>query len=192
MAGAAAFVDPATLSEFVNFVRTKGEELKARAVVSIVPKAKVAFPQVRLAAGVAGPRFAACKPMAAYTRGLAQHPADRARHAPHVNAQTWAASALWPYAREQDGVFVQLQAVCPSSAAPGTSVGGKPAKGGAKAAKRQDAGKPADQGQPGGATVQLAKLWFVRLGERMEGGGFKTRNPHELPHDLSLLPSLLR
>lgn len=34
------------LSNFVNFLRSKSEELKARAVVSIVPKAKVAFPQV--------------------------------------------------------------------------------------------------------------------------------------------------
>lgn len=44
--GTQAFSDPATLSEFINFVRTKGEELSARAVVSIVPKSKVAFPQV--------------------------------------------------------------------------------------------------------------------------------------------------
>lgn len=46
VAGAAAFDDPAMLSNFVNFLRSKSEELKARAVVSIVPKAKVAFPQV--------------------------------------------------------------------------------------------------------------------------------------------------
>jgi hypothetical protein len=45
--GTQAFVDPATLSEFVNFVRQKGDELKARALISIVPKSAVAFPQVR-------------------------------------------------------------------------------------------------------------------------------------------------
>lgn len=44
-----AFTDPAALAEFVGFVRTKGEELQARAAVCIVPKAKVAFPQVCLA-----------------------------------------------------------------------------------------------------------------------------------------------
>ena len=46
--GANAFADPATLSDFVNFCRHKGEELGARAVISIVPKAQVAFPQVSL------------------------------------------------------------------------------------------------------------------------------------------------
>lgn len=44
--GKGAFGDPAGLADFVNFVRGKGAELKARAVVSIVPKAQVAFPQV--------------------------------------------------------------------------------------------------------------------------------------------------
>jgi hypothetical protein len=44
--GAKAFTDPAMLAEFVNFVRQKGEELKASAVISVVPKSKVAFPQV--------------------------------------------------------------------------------------------------------------------------------------------------
>jgi hypothetical protein len=44
--GKGAFADPAALADFVNFLRRKGEELAARAVVSIVPKAAVAFPQV--------------------------------------------------------------------------------------------------------------------------------------------------
>jgi hypothetical protein len=45
--GSQAFENPATLAEFVNFVRQKGGQLGARAVVSVVPKSKVAFPQVR-------------------------------------------------------------------------------------------------------------------------------------------------
>jgi hypothetical protein len=189
VAGAAAFADPATLSEFVNFVRTKGEELKARAVVSIVPKAKVAFPQVGLCTAVV---LSLAERVAGAWRGH-QSVSCRTPHLPHALTQTWAASALWPYAREQDGVFVQLQALCPPGAAPAVAAPAKPAKGGVKAPKQQqDAGKPADQEQASGASVQLAKLWFVRLGERTEGGGFKTRTAHELPHDLSLLPSLLR
>lgn len=87
---------------------------------------------------------------------------------------------------------MQLQAQCPPGATGAAAAGAKSAK----AAKRQhDAGKPGHQGDTAdtGATVQLAKLWFVRLGERLEGGGgFKTRTAHELPRDLSLLPSLLR
>ena len=47
MQGMQAFSDPAALGEFVNFLRQKSSELAARAVVSIVPKARVAFPQVK-------------------------------------------------------------------------------------------------------------------------------------------------
>ena len=47
MQGAKAFSDPAMLSDFVNFLRQQGEQLQARTLVCVVPKSKVAFPQVR-------------------------------------------------------------------------------------------------------------------------------------------------
>lgn len=102
-------------------------------------------------------------------------------------------SHLWPYSRDQDGVFVQLQAVCPAAAtaAPGAKAGKAAAKAGG-ARRQKDTGKSGEDQQQGGAPTALAKLWFVRLGEKQEGGGFKARTAHELPQDLSLLPSLLR
>jgi hypothetical protein len=54
--GKAAFSDPAALADFVNFLRHTAGELRARAVVSIIPKSKVAFPQV----GAPGPRCCSC------------------------------------------------------------------------------------------------------------------------------------
>ncbi|KAI8464222.1 MAG: hypothetical protein J3K34DRAFT_526386 [Monoraphidium minutum] len=166
--GKGAFADPAALADFVNFVRTKGEALGARAVVSVVPKSQVAFPQ------------------------MWQH-------------------GLWPYAKEQDGVFVQLQAADPPAPAPdpatprGAGKAAKPsakatagaAAGAAAARKQKDAAKAgADQGgaAAGGAAGGggVRKLWFLRLGGAAEGGGFRARAPHELPHDLALLPTLLR
>ena len=120
--------------------------------------------------------------------------------------QTWL-HALWPYTREQDGAFVQLQAVLPSMPAPPKAAGSKSSSKAGKAngnAKRGDAGKgdqssaaPAATGSGGtaastAAPAGLAKLWFVRVAEPCEGGGFKTRMAHELPENLSLLPSLLR
>lgn len=165
--GAQAFSDPATLAEFVNFVRQKGENLKARAVVSIVPKSKVAFPQ------------------------------------------TWL-NQLWPYSQQQDGVFVQLQALIPPTgggeAGSGEAVrssikaaGKKGSKSGVKAAgamQPKDDGKSADdQGastKDASPSGKVEKLWFVRLGERSDGASFKARAPHELPHDLMPLPPLLR
>lgn len=100
---------------------------------------------------------------------------------------------LWPFAREQDGVFVQLQA---SVQAPG--VGGKPASKAAKSAS--GGGKQArDVGSKGGGADQkgapaaaLGKLWFLRLGEQVEGEGWRSRAPSEIPYDLSLLPAILR
>ncbi len=126
---------------------------------------------------------------------------------PHPNTlyhspQTWC-QPLWPYSREQDGVFVQLQAVLPKDGDDGAGAGTEPGRSGSKvsgskaaagAQRQKDVGK-ADQEATAAAnaqTRQLAKLWFVRLGERVEGGGFKLRTPHELPQDLALLPSLLR
>jgi hypothetical protein len=109
---------------------------------------------------------------------------------------------LWPYSREQDGVFVQLQAVVPGQEAnakpAGASKGGKGAAAPA-AARRRDAPKArADQGASPGSTEaavdagQVSRLWFARLGEAEEGGRFRARALHELPCDLALLPSLLR
>lgn len=124
------------------------------------------------------------------SRALAADP--RLRFAP-TYPQMWL-RPLWPYSREQDGVFVQLQAL--SVTAPSKPTKAAPGGGGAAAAKRerdtQDAS--ADQSGPdgGGGSGGLARLWFVRLGEALEGGGFRTRTPHELPRDLALLPSLLR
>lgn len=96
---------------------------------------------------------------------------------------------LWPFAREQDGVFVQLQA---SVQAPG--VGGKPASkasGGGKQAR--DVGSKGDgTDQKGAPAAGVGKLWFLRLGEQVEGEGWRSRAPSEIPYDLSLLPAVLR
>ena len=118
---------------------------------------------------------------------------------PLLPPQTWTSSALWPYCREQDGVFVQLQALCAQTAAPAdsavTGVGKSSDKSskasGARRQQTKDAAK-AEQGDQKRAEVRLSKVWFVRLGDKVEGGGFNARTSHELPQDLALLPSLLR
>jgi hypothetical protein len=128
--------------------------------------------------------------------------------------QTWV-HPLWPYPREQDGVFVQLQALTPAdhAAKPGSSSGkaskgasSKGSKGGGK--QKKDATKAAtDQGKEAGAgedrrpegsspapanQSQLSRVWFLRLGEKAVDGAFKVRVPQELPLELALLPTLLR
>ena len=213
---ATAFADPATLSEFVNFVRSKGEELKARAVISIVPKSRVAFPQV-IGRDVNGGGVTSLgrQPLSA-SRPPGRETDSRRPHAPrslshgHASShwrahsttplppsQIWASCNLWPYSREQDGVFVQLQALCPQTAAPSesavTTAGGKSSDKGSKARRQQtkDTAKT-EQGDQKRAATQVEKVWFVRIGDKVEGGGFKVRTSHELPKDLALLPSLLR
>lgn len=103
---------------------------------------------------------------------------------------------LWPFAKEQDGVFVQLQAVVPPPPDGGEAAAGqlKPGKSRAAAArssgaKASDAGRGTDQA---GTEPQLGKLWFLRLGERIDGAGWRSRAPAEIPYDLSLLPAILR
>lgn len=208
--GANAFVDPTTLCEFVNFVRSKSEELNARAVVSIVPKAKVSFPQV--GAQEQGDTLSGYVLKICVRRqiGACIQPSWMTLFKFHVeplltsfirhtasSPQTWA-STLWPYSREQDGVFVQLQALCPTVAADaavagGVKAGGKVSKASGSRRQQKDASKPAQGDQERVDASQLAKVWFVRLGDQVEGGGgFKVRTPHELPQDLSLMPSLLR
>jgi hypothetical protein len=159
-----AFADPATLAEFVGFARGKGKELRARAAVAVVPKAKVAFPQ------------------------------------------TWL-KPLWPYAKEQDGVFVQLQALDAGNgggddggSSSGKSAGGK-GKGGARKAQREAAAAAAASNAPDtkqasdAAPRRIDRLWFVRLNANGSGGGggpYEARAPQELPHDeLAPLPALL-
>jgi hypothetical protein len=97
---------------------------------------------------------------------------------------------LWPYSRDQDGVFVHLQALIPAKE-PAKQGSGKAGKGGSGKGK-DAAGRSADQGKASSAAPrQLNRLWFVRLGEPLEGGGFKARLPQELPQELALLPSLI-
>lgn len=117
---------------------------------------------------------------------------------------------LWPYARDQDGVFVQLQALIPAPGSNDTNRAATaekaPSKESGKAAGSKAAGSrrqrdvsqtDADQevggsAAAGGGGQQVQKLWFVRLAEGKVGAGVRARTPHELPHDLALLPSLLR
>lgn len=112
---------------------------------------------------------------------------------------------LWPYSRDQDGAFVQLQALLPATSS-SSATGGKSSCIGDQSSKALTGGRKdvtgrasaAAQGaavglaEQGAAPVMLSKLWFVRLGAVQAFGGRKARTPHELPADLSLLPSLLR
>jgi hypothetical protein len=104
---------------------------------------------------------------------------------------------LWPYSREQDGAFVQLQAVLPPAGeggAAGDDKAGDQGKAGGqrvKDAAKQGPGRKAEPPAAASAAEAVSRLWFVRLGPDPEGG-LRVRAPHELPYDLALLPSLLR
>jgi len=45
---AGGFESPDTLASCTHFLRTKGTDLQARAVMSVVPKAAIAYPRVRV------------------------------------------------------------------------------------------------------------------------------------------------
>lgn len=102
---------------------------------------------------------------------------------------------LWPFAKEQDGVFVQLQAAVHETVASGSKKASKATKnaGGGGGNHARDVGtKGSSADQKGSTAAALGKLWFLRLGERVEGEGWRSRAPSEIPYDLSLLPAVLR